>query len=68
MGLGPIFKHHHRPAGAADADAATAAAVDARCGYTLKVHSHDVAAATAFLLQWSQSVCTGAARVAATVQ
>ena len=31
MGLGPIFKHHHRPALAADADTDA----DARCGYTL---------------------------------
>ena len=34
----------------------------------LKVHSHNVAAATAFLPQWSQSVHTGVAMVAATVQ
>ena len=31
MGLGPIFKHHHRPALATDA----AADADVRCGYTL---------------------------------
>ena len=29
MGLGPFFKHHYRPALAADA------AIDTRCGYTL---------------------------------
>ena len=33
-----------------------------------KVHSHDAAAATAFLPQWSQSVHTGPATVAPTVQ
>ena len=32
MFLGPIFKHHHRPALAADTD--TDADADARCGYT----------------------------------
>ena len=35
MGLGPIFKHHHRRA-LYDSDAATVAEADARCGYTLK--------------------------------
>ena len=34
MGLGPIFKRHHRLTLTVDADAA------ARCGYTLKVHLH----------------------------
>ena len=37
MGLGPIFKHRHKPALAADTAAVAAANSAARCGYTLTV-------------------------------
>ena len=43
MGLGPIFKHHHRPALATDTAtaAATAAPPTARCVYSLKCEKLD---------------------------
>ena len=37
MGLGPIFKHRHKPALAADTAAVAVANSAARCGYTLTV-------------------------------
>ena len=37
MGLGLIFKHHHRPVLTADADTDAAIPADNRCGYTLRL-------------------------------